>query len=415
MITIKHSRHARVVIFFVLSYLFISAPVFVFCLLLYCVLDKKFDSLVLASIVIFYFSFLISSRFSGAIWNGSDDVPSYLLAYDAISSGKNAVWAAQYHTRHLDYLFIFYTKVVNYFSGGHRFIYYFLTVYLTFTIFYCFSRRVFTSGGALLALLLFLTYFKNIHLSMHLLRSSLAISIVLYAMTFESSKKYVMYLMSFLIQGSTVLLILPILLLKDRLFNKKLHIALNIKFTIPTFLILALLIFTAYMLFPDGYIFNKLKYIEIRLGLVNYHIIIVNVAFVFLLFFLSGSSLLTYKYRWMGWMNVYVVLVLISFLGLIFNQHVYRFGQQVLYLSPILMVLIFHGFKRDLYVKTIVFCLYSIASYLTYLYVIDLNESDFYYLTSGSTSDNGLVQINYFYEYLRNDISYDDSWRVNTE
>jgi len=415
MITIKHSRHSEIVIFFALSYFFVPAPAFVFFLLLYCVLDKKFDSAVLALIVIFYFSFLISSRFSGAIWNGSDDVPSYFLAYDAISSGKNAVWSAVHYTHHLDYLFIFYTKVVNYFSDGHRFIYYFLTVFLNFTMFYCFSRRVLTSGGALLVLLLFLTYFKNIHLSMHLLRSSLAISVVLYAMTFESSKRYAMYLISFLIQGSTVLLMLPILLLKDRLFNEKLHNALNIKFLIPTFLIPVLLIPIVYILFPDGYIFNKLKYIEVRLGLVNYHIIMANIAFVSLLFFLSGWSVRNNRYRGMGWMNVYAILVLISFLGLVFNQHVYRFGQQVLYLSPILIVLILHSFERNLYFKTMIVCLYSIANYFTYIYVIYLNESDFYYLTSGSILDNGLVQINFFYEYLQNDVSYDSSWRVSNK
>jgi hypothetical protein len=405
----KNIIHTGVIVLFALGFLILPSPVFVLVLLLYCIVDNKFDSPFLAFLVIFYFSFLISSRFSGGVWSGSDDMPSYFLAYDAMTSGKDALWSAQKYTKHLDYLFIVHTKVINYFSDGHRFVYYFSTVFLSFTIFYGFSRRVLSSGGALLALLLFLTYFKNIHLSMHLLRSSLAISMILYAMTFDGFKRYSLYAASFFTQGSTFLLMLPVLLLKNRLFYSSFDAALNIKILMPLLLIpLAV----AYFIMPDFYVFNKLRFIEYNFGFGNYYIILANVIFVFLLFSISIGRSWSYSYKWTGWMNVYIVFVLISLFGLIFNHHAYRFGQQVLYLSPILVVIFLHGFERDIYLKTMIVIIYSVLSYCTYFYVIDLNESSFYYLSKDSIFVNGIDQINSFRLYLEHDVSYDDSWRA---
>ncbi|ENM3897658.1 EpsG family protein, partial [Vibrio cholerae] len=193
-----------VTIALVFGFLILPGPAYIAMLTLCIVIFPSMKSHLIAFITIFYFSFLIASRYSGLIWFGSDDLPSYFLAYDAITSGeRDSISASFFYAKHLDIGFIGLTKIINYLTGGNRFLYYFTLVSTSFSIYYYFLYRVLKGGYALLALILFFLYFKNIHLSMHILRSSLAIPIILLSLSFSSSKRYFVFLIAGTFQASS--------------------------------------------------------------------------------------------------------------------------------------------------------------------------------------------------------------------
>ena len=384
------------------SYFVLPGPAYIAFLTFVIAVIPSLKSHTISILTIFYFSFLIASRYSGDIWGGSDDLPSYFLAYDAISSGeKGAIDASFYYAKHLDIGFIGLTKLVNYISDGNRFVYYFAVVYLSLFTYYVFLCKALKGRYALFALVLFLLYFKNIHLSMHILRSSLAIPIILLALACSSYVRYVVFFLAGTVQASST--VLASLTLVSREFIDRFSLIQKITVTILTFAI--------FFFIGDVYLFGKITHAKLSVGLGNYPVILCNVV-IGIAFIVTSNRRLMNEQGNVRWIYLYGYFILVSLLSLAFSQHTYRFSQFVLYLTPFIMALsISEGRKFD-YLQYIFALIYIAGAYFTYYYIVDLNESSFYYRNSGDAFINGFSQLLLFFDYLDMDVDYYKFWRL---
>ncbi len=392
-------------IILMVSFLLLPGPLYVAILTLIVVISPRFKSHSVAFITIFYFSFLICSRYSGNVWNGSDDLPSYFLAYDAITSGsRDAVSASFFFAKHLDFGFIGFTSIVNYISGGNRFIYYFSVVFCSFTIYYIFLFRVLGGRFSLFALILFFLYFKNIHLSMHILRSSLAVPLILLSLSFVSYKRYLVYIIGGSFQASSAVLAVLTLIKRDMIK----------RFSFTKKLLLIIIGVIAFLSVGNIYLFGKINNANFSIGIGNYPIILVNIV-IGLGVILAVNKKLFYRDNGKMWVYIYMYFLLVSLLSLLFKQHTYRFSHYVLYLTPMIIALgVSSGKKIDLFLYTLV-VIYFACSYFTYYYVINLNESDFYYRSGSDVLINGVEQLQLFFKYVVLDVEYSSWWRVEGE
>ncbi|MGS0692280.1 EpsG family protein [Shewanella sp. 30m-9] len=404
-ITSEAQRTIAVIFFLLFCYLILPGPAYIAVLAFLVVIIPNFKSHLVATLTIFYFSFLIASRYSGIVWDGSDDLPSYFLAYDAITSGeRDSISASFFYAKHLDIGFIALTKLINYLSGGNRFIYYFTLVFASFFTYYLFLFRALKGRYALFALLIFLLYFKNIHLSMHILRSSLAIPLILLSLTFTSNKKYIMFFFAGTFQASTAVLAALTLIPRD--FVTRFSIVQKISFIT--------LLVVSFAVIGQVYLFGKIVHARFSIGVGNYPIILANIVVGVSFIFISHKSVIG-KDDGVKWIYFYVYFILVSLLSLVFSHHTYRFSQFILYLTPFVITLsVFSRYRLD-YLQYVLAILYISGSYYTYYYILNLNESDFYYLQSSDILINGVSQILLFFDYVEMDVGYSSFWRVKGE
>ncbi len=389
----------------VFGFLMLPGPAYIAMLTLCVVIFPSMKSHLVAFVTIFYFSFLIASRYSGLVWAGSDDLPSYFLAYDAITSGeRDAISASFFYAKHLDIGFIGLTKLINYLTDGNKFIYYFSLVATSFTIYYCFLYRVLKGSYALLALILFFLYFKNIHLSMHILRSSLAIPIILLSLSFSSSKRYFIFLIAGTFQASSAVLASFSLLTRDMI--KKLSFKQK-----SILLSLAVLVFFSIGHF---YLFGKITSAKLSLGLGNYPIILSNIM-VGMVFIIASNRKFVLREDGTKWLYIYGYFILVSSLSLLFTHHTYRFSHFILYMTPMIIAFAISSGKKLDYLLYVLVLVYISASYYTYYYILNLNESNFYYRSSGNVLINGFSQLSLFFDYVELDVAYSSFWRMKDE
>lgn len=386
----------------VFGFFVLPGPAYVAMLTLCIAIFPSMKSHSVAFVTIFYFSFLIVSRYSGLVWGGSDDLPSYLLAYDAITSGeRDAISASFFYAKHLDIGFIGLTKIINYLSSGNRFIYYFVLVSTSFSIYYWFLLRALKGSYALLALIMFFLFFKNIHLSMHILRSSLAIPMILLSLTFYSRKRYIIFLIASTFQASSAVLSVLTLITRDILrrvtFTKK----------IIVFSIVAIVFF----ILGNLYLFGKITHVVFSFGVGNYPIILSNIIIGVIVIIASNKKLIR-KDDGLKWLYLYGYFIFVSLLSLFFSQHTYRFSHFILYMTPmIISFAISSSGKRFDYLLYVLVLFYLSGSYYTYYYILELNESSFYYRSSSDVLINGFSQLFLFFDYIELDIDYSSFWR----
>lgn len=405
--TTSEARKLTIVIsaFLVFCYLLLPGPAYIAILTFVVVIIPSFKSHLVAILTIFYFSFLIASRYSGIVWDGSDDLPSYFLAYDAITSGeKDAISASFFYAKHLDMGFIGLTKLINYLSSGNRFIYYFTIVFGSFFVYYLFLYRALKGRYALFALLMFLLYFKNIHLSMHILRSSLVIPIILLSLTFTSHKKYILFFVAGTFQASSA--VLASLILIPRGFINR--------FTFIQKISILLLVLVIFFVIGEVYLFGKIINARPSIGIGNYPIILANIVVAVGFIVMSNKRLLVNNESY-TWAYIYGYFVFISLFSLIFSQHTYRFSQFILYLTPFIITLCVFSRRRFDYLQYVLSLLYISGSYYTYYYILNLNESDFYYRQSSDVLINGFSQLFLFFDYVVKDVGYSSFWRLKGE
>ncbi|MCE4935497.1 EpsG family protein [Aliivibrio fischeri] len=403
----KNTSNLFFLILFVLIFAFLvfPGPVYIVLLTLFLAVVPNFKSHAIAILLMFYFSFLIASRYSGLVWNGSDDLPSYFLAYDAITNRDlGAIDASFLYAKHLDFGFIWLTNLINYLSDGNRFIYYFTVVYISFSIYYLFLYRVLKGSYALFALLLFFLFFKNIHLSMHILRSSLAIPMILLSLTFTNYQKLVFFFFAATLQASSAVLAVLTLISRDFLN----------RFTFIHKFIIFILSAIAFFIVGELYLFGKIRHARFSIGIGNYPIILSNI--------IVGVGLILTSYKGIlktengfTWIYLYGYFVFISLFSIVFSQHTYRFSQFVLYLTPLIIFYSISSNRCFDYLKYALVLLYVAASYYTYYYILNLNESDFYYRESSDVFINGFSQIRLFFDYIEFDVGYSSFWRLKHE
>jgi len=385
----------------IISYFLLPGPAYIATLTVIIAVVPSIKSHSVAIITIFYFSFLIASRYSGLVWDGADDLPSYFLAYDAITSGeRDAVSASFFYAKHLDMGFIALTKLLNYFTAGSRFIYYFVLVYLSFFVYYVFLVRALNSRYTLFALVLFLLYFKNVHLSMHILRSSLAIPVILLSLTFFSYKKYLIFLIAGTFQASSTVLASLTLVSKE---------SIN-KFSFIQKLIGLFSFVVIFVVIGQVYLFGKITHINLSIGLGNYVIILSNIVMGVAFISIANRRILSDE-KGKTWVYLYGYFVLVSLLSLAFSHHTYRFSQFVLFLTPLIIAMSISIGKRFDYLQYVLALIYMAGSYYTFYYILVLNESDFYYRNSGDVFINGFDQILLFFDYVDLDVDYTKFWR----
>ncbi|GHZ88175.1 hypothetical protein VCSRO82_2558 [Vibrio cholerae] len=394
-----------VTIALVFGFLILPGPAYIAMLTLCIVIFPSMKSHLIAFITIFYFSFLIASRYSGLIWFGSDDLPSYFLAYDAITSGeRDSISASFFYAKHLDIGFIGLTKIINYLTGGNRFLYYFTLVSTSFSIYYYFLYRVLKGGYALLALILFFLYFKNIHLSMHILRSSLAIPIILLSLSFSSSKRYFVFLIAGTFQASSSVLASFSLLTRDMMkklsFKQK-----GIIFSL--FLIV-------FFFIGHFYLFGKVTNVKLSPGFGNYPVVLANIIVGMVFIIVSNKNFLR-REDGTRWLYIYGYFIFVSSLSLLFTLHTYRFSHFVLYITPLMIAFSISSGKKFDYLLYVLVLVYISGLYYTYYYILNLNESGFYYRSSSDVLINGFSQIFLFFDYVKLDVDYSSFWRIKDE
>lgn len=203
-----------------LSWLFLPFILWVFTLFLYAFVVKKtrLDG-ILVIIISVLLSVLITSRFVGYLWDGSDDMPSYLMAYERYDQLSNMLSVSLLYAKHGDVLFGLYSWTVAALTGNDIYSYYFLSVLITYGLIWKFCKLV-DSPSPLLCFLLIVIFYKFFQFQWHLIRTCMAVPILLMGIwvAHKNQKQGAMFfILGGLIHFSTFVLLLPLLI-----FNKHL-------------------------------------------------------------------------------------------------------------------------------------------------------------------------------------------------
>jgi len=159
----------------------------------------------------FSFAFLISSRYVGLLWGGSDDMPSYFLAYLNYDDFKWIFQTSIKYAKHGDFVFGFYSWFVGVVTNHHLFIYYFVTVFITLMFIWLFLKRT-QAPQILLCFLFIVIFFKYFQFQWHLIRSCMAVPVLLLGLSYSGhhqKKGALRFLFDGLIHFSTFALALP--------------------------------------------------------------------------------------------------------------------------------------------------------------------------------------------------------------
>lgn len=206
-----------------LGWLFLPFVFWLFSLLLYGFAVKKtrLDSwlIILVSVSL---SILIASRYIGYLWNGSDDMPSYLMAYDRYNDLSSMLSVSLLYAKHGDALFGFYSWAVAWVTQNEIFTYYFLSVLITYGLIWKFCKLV-DGPSPLLCFLMIVLFYKFFQFQWHLIRTCMAVPILLMGVWYaQKNKKYasLIFILGGLVHFSTFVLLLPLLFFSNHLARR---------------------------------------------------------------------------------------------------------------------------------------------------------------------------------------------------
>lgn len=413
---IKFTNSGQIILLMLLCLWFIL-PLVVWLLLLgvYCFSyeDKK-GIAPLQWLVVFSFSFLISSRYIGLLWDGVDDMPSYFLAYLNYDEFKWIFQTSIKFAHHGDFLFGFYSWFIAQISDHDLFVYYFTTVFITYLFMWAFLKKV-AAPKLVLCFLFTAMFFKYFQFQWHLIRSCMAVPLLLLGLVYlgENTKKGAgIFLIGGLVHFSTFALTLPLILIGKRL-EKNWGIKGLLIFSLVLIGSVTVLIFSAGLLssFSGIYVISKIvSRLHIEPGFAMFPFWL----FFFLVFvFTLPAYLKSSDSNYIKLFNISFYFLIIGAISLIVaGKELYRFIMPLfLIYSPLIFKTVKYYRQRFVinFVLVALFCIHL----LSFTYVLWLNESDFFYLVSDKhpITQSGWNYLTGFFSYLADDIDFYSGYR----
>jgi hypothetical protein len=372
------------------------------------------NSLPLQILLSFSIAFLISSRYVGLLWGGSDDMPSYFLAYLNYDDFKWIFHTSIKYAKHGDFVFGLYSWFIGLISNHHLFVYYFSTVFITLMLTLLFLKHTQTPQ-LLLCFIFVIIFFKYFQFQWHLIRSCMAVPVLLLGLFYSAShrkKGVLIFFFGGLIHFSTFALALPLLLLGNNL-NKNWGVKGLVAAVLVLISIIITLVISAKLLasFSDLYVVSKI--------LTRLHVEPSFAMFPFLFFFLLVFALILPIYlrtndtTYLRLFNIYFYFLIVGVIALfVAGNELYRFIMPLFLLySPLLFKSLEYYKQRFIFN----FCLVTLffIHVMSFSYVVWLNESDFLYLMPDNhpITYSGWQYVVGFKYYLFNDLDFYSGYR----
>ena len=400
-----------------LSWLFLPFLGWVAGVLIYsfAVQKTKFDSAI-ALLVIFSLATLIASRHIGYLWGGADDMPSYLMAYERYSNLANMLPTSLLYAKHADLLFAFYSWVVASLTNNHAFLYYFITLLITYVLIWKFCQLV-DSPSPLLCFLLVVFFYKFFQSQWHLIRACMAVPILLYGIWHSHTHRKqgsIIFLLGGLIHFSTGFLLLPLLIFSqslNRRWNAGQLITLIVGFIFVA--IMGVVVIKGLGSVVNHYMLNK---ILTRLVFEPSFSKFPSLLFFIVINLIALPGYLkTNNQAYIRLFNMVSFLTLLSFVALFFiggELHRILLPLYLLYAPLMLMAFKYIAPKSLLGMLLFLVITFHLAAFS---YVLLINESNFFYQHSQSSrhpiENNGLDYFLTFKHYSATDITYYDGYR----
>jgi hypothetical protein len=399
-----------------LSWLFVPFILWVFGLFLYAFVVKKtpFDT-VLAIIISLLLSILIASRYIGYLWNGSDDMPSYLMAYERYDDIWTMLSVSLIYAKHGDVLFSLYSWGVACLSNNDIYTYYFLSVFITYGLIWRFCKEI-DGPSPLICFLLIILFYKFFQFQWHLIRTCMAVPILLMGIWFAQKHKKkgaLIFILGGLIHFSTFVLLLPLLIFSKHLTRRWTLSQLIVMFI--GFILLAVIGVVAIKILStviNNYMINK---ILTRLVFEpNFSKLPLLLFFIAINLIAIPGYLKTSNIKYLKLFNIMSYLTLLSFIALFFiGEELHRLILPLYLLYAPLLLFALEYLKPKFISGFSLFLLigFHVAAFS---YVIFINESQFFY--KGDKHRHPLENSGYDYlvmfkRYWNTDVIYYDGYR----
>jgi len=360
---------------------------------------------ILVVLTIVSLSFMVASRHVGYLWGPSDDVASYYLAYDNYSDFWSVMPIALVYTYNADILFAYFSYGVARLTDNHRFIYFFLTVAISFMAYAFMARKYTKSSYVLFCLVCYIIFSRSFIMQWMLLRVCMAMPFFFMAVYENSNgnrkKGIFLFLIGFFLHGSTAIIFFP-LMVAGKYLKDKVSVGMLLKYGSMAAIVGSAVVAVLFM--TNAYLLNKItsQNIEVSMGSPETYAITLMVGI---------AILIQSKDAFMK--NLIIYFLIFGFLGFFFGKNVLRFTHPLLFLLPIMIVHLVEVLK-DKHNFAIVFRpVWAVFCFMTFMHALNLNYPDFYYKAeTDPRTITGYQQAQLFVEYIRDDVEYYDGWRT---
>ncbi|ODB36798.1 hypothetical protein BB427_01940 [Pseudoalteromonas sp. BMB] len=410
-----NSRHASL-LFLSLSWLFLPVVLWLALVLIYSTSEiGKKPKNILPFLVSFSLALLISSRMIGFLWGGSDDMPTYLMAYERYEEFGSMMTTSLLYGQHADFLFALFSWSIAKLTNNHLFVYYLVTLLFTYALIWRFCKTV-NVAYPLLCFLLIVLFYKFFQAQWHLIRACMAVPIILIGI-WISKEQFRKGLLIFIIGGlfhfSTMVLLLPLFLLNKRLSKK---------YTISQLFGLFLVFLTGVALFivsikVVGSVVNHYMINKVLTRLViepNFSKLPSLLLFVVFTLLCSPAYYKSKSKDQITLFNISIYFCAIGVVALFFiGEELHRI---ILPLHLLYAPLLIHSL--GVYSPSSLTSIFTIAIksfvILAFSYVVYLNESDFFYKVERfhPLSLNGYTYLKQLNHYVEEDLQYYDGYRI---
>ncbi len=370
---------------------------------------------VLATLVMVSLAILIASRQIGYLWGGADDMPSYLMAYERYNNFGNMLATSLLYAKHADVLFGFYSWSVAAITSNHAFLYYFITLLLTYVLIWKFCKLV-HSPSPLICFLLIVFFYKFFQAQWHLIRACMAVPILLYAIFYAQNNKkqgVAIFIIGGLIHFSTSFLLLPLLVFNKQL-SKKWSVS-EIANLIIGFILVA--VFGVIAVKILGSVINHYMLNKILTRLVfepSFSKLPSLAFFIFINLIALPGYLKTNNKSYIRLFNTVSFLCLLSFVALFFiGDELHRILLPLYLLYAPLMLFGLKYITPKLLSGSFVFIVMAFHLF-AFSYVLFINESNFFHQDSAyrhPIENRGIDYLLSFKRFYDSDISYYDGYR----
>ncbi|MBY6063738.1 EpsG family protein [Pseudidiomarina sediminum] len=366
----------------------------------------RIQSKVLATLVVFAFAMLIASRHLGYLYGKSDDLPSYLLAYEAYSSFLSVLPLTVLYAKNGDVGFAYLSYAIQGLTDTHLFLYFFSIVALSLWAYLRFAKAYAGAHWALFCLLCYLMFFKTFQIQWMIIRSCLALPILLLSLHYvahdQRKKGILLYLVGFSLHGATAILFFPALLY-GRALKEPLDFARLAKYA--GYLLIAGIVVGGVLMALGSYVIAKVMSQDLGFNAENAVVYIVPLV-------LGVLVMLQCENRFLK--NVILYFLLIGAFGFVFGKNFYRFVHPLLFLLPIMVVYLSEALIKRHRLAHLIRPAYVVLCYLSFTYVMQLDEPNFYYKDPLIVPENvtGAEQVQLFDQYVEEDVIYYKGWRT---
>ncbi|MCV2883277.1 EpsG family protein [Aestuariibacter sp. AA17] len=373
-------------------------------------ITSKRQSILLCVLISFSLAVMIASRDVGNLWDNVDDGPAYLRAYSHYIDLISMIPVSVRYAYHADIFFSLYSYAVAMLTEHHMYFYFFFTIFLSY-LFTVFLMRKLSPQAVLLAFLATVLYFKFFQFQWHLIRSMMALPIVIYGIVVaaESPKKgRLIALAGGLVHFSTFALAFPLVVIAPYLHRR--------------FSVLQLLMFVGILLaavaslfllsqvlsnFSHFYVIGKiLNRVQFEPAFDKTPFLLLFAVVVFLAFTQYGKMKSGLFNQLFNLSFYYVILGAVAiFLA---GQELYRFIMPLFILYGPLLLQYLSQFRNVCLDRSVMFLL-LVFHYLIFGYVMWLNDANFFFSLGSNTEPalySGSQFINAFISLFSDDIQY---------